>query len=252
MLLVIDMRQIRCLFLCICLLCAASSAVAGGEPLRVGLADDYPPLSYTDGAGQRMGFEYDLAQDLCRHLDRPCIWTFATQEELLQGLRDGSLDMIFSQRRDPEGKDLLYSRAYCHSRPMCIGRAHGPGPDDAGTRIGVYRDSLLEKLARKFWPGATIVSGSVGGMIRQLREGGIDVLFINDLAGYAFLLADGGQPFEPLEVPMIVDRETFGQRVAVRRCCPELLKDVDSGLKSLLYSGELHNRSRKYFQYIIY
>ena len=40
--------------------------------------------------------------------------------------------------------------------------------------------------------------------------------------------------------------------VAVRAGRPELLDAVNRALKALLYSGELHNRSRSYFQYIIY
>ena len=32
----------------------------------------------------------------------------------------------------------------------------------------------------------------------------------------------------------------------------ELLDAVNRALKALLYSGEFHNRSRSYFQYIIY
>ena len=57
--------------------------MAAGKELRVGLSDDYPPLSYMDGDGQRRGFEYDLADSLCRRLGRTCIWTFTTQEKLL-------------------------------------------------------------------------------------------------------------------------------------------------------------------------
>ena len=51
--------------------------------------DEYPPLSYTDEDGQRRGFEYELADSLCRRLGRTCVWTFTTQADLVQGLRDG-------------------------------------------------------------------------------------------------------------------------------------------------------------------
>lgn len=252
-LLVIDMQQIRCILACFVLLALASSALAREGGLRVGLADDYPPLCYVDGAGRRHGFEYDLARDLCRQLGRSCVWTFTTQEKLLEGLRDGSLDMIFAQRRGAAGQeDLLYSRAYYHSRPMCIGRPDGPDPGTPGVRIGVHRGSPLELWAGRSWPGAVIRSGSVGEMIQRLRAGDIDILFVNDLVGYAFLLTPEGQPFDRLNEPVIVDRKSFGSRVAVRRDRPELLDAVDKGLKALLYSGELHNRSRKYFQFIIY
>ena len=102
--------------------------MAAGKELRVGLSDDYPPLSYMDRDGQRRGFEYDLADSLCRRLGRACIWTFTTQEKLLQGLRDGSLDLIFAQRLEPKQEGLLYSNPYYHSRAMCIGRPGGLGP----------------------------------------------------------------------------------------------------------------------------
>lgn len=106
--------------------------------------------------------------------------------------------------------------------------------------------------ARGFWPEADIVTGSVQELIRRLRQGSIDVLFINDLAGYAFLLTDEGLEFDRLDVPFDAETRATGSCVAVRAGHPELLDAVNRALKALLYSGELHNRSRSYFQYIIY
>ena len=85
-----------------------------------------------------------------------------------------------------------------------------------------------------------------------LVQGSIDVLFINDLAGYAFLLTDEGLEFDRLDVPFDAETRATGSCVAVRAGRPELLDAVNRALKALLYSGELHNRSRSYFQYIIY
>lgn len=226
--------------------------MAAGKELHVGLTDEYPPLSYVDADGQRRGFEFDLAADLCRRLGRTCVWTFGTQEKLLRGLRDGSLDLIFAQRLEPKQEGLLYSTPYYHSRAMCIGRPGGRGPDEAGARIGVYRGSVLVQRARGFWPEAIIVTGSVQELIERLKQGSIDVLFINDLAGYAFLLTDAGLEFDRLDIPFDAETRATGSCVAVRAGRHDLLAAVNRELKTLLYSGELHNRSRNYFQYIIY
>lgn len=185
------MQQFLISALCLCLCLAATSAAASGRDLRVGLSDEYPPLSYIDEDGQRRGFEYELADSLCRRLGRTCVWTFTTQADLVQ-------------------------------------------------------------RARGFWPEADIVTGSVQELIRRLRQGSIDVLFINDLAGYAFLLTDEGLEFDRLDVPFDAETRATGSCVAVRAGRPELLDAVNRALKALLYSGELHNRSRSYFQYIIY
>lgn len=247
------MRRFLIILLYLCACAVPPQAAAQENPLHVGLTDDYPPLSYTDAQGRRAGFEYELAQALCRRLGRPCSWTFAPQEQLLRGLKDGRLDMIFAQRLEPEQAGLLYSRPYYHSRAMCVGRPGGRGPGDAGARVGVYRGSALEQYAAAAWPGAVIVSGSVGEMIAKLQRGEIDVLFINDIAGYAFLLRPEGQEFDRLEeVPTFTVQRTGGSRVAVGEGRERLLKAVDRELKRLLYSGELHNLSRIYFHYIIY
>lgn len=170
----------------------------------------------------------------------------------MQGLRNGSFDLIFAQRLEPKQEGLLYSTPYYHSRAMCIGRPGGRGPEEAGTRIGVYQGSVLVQRARGFWPEADIVTGSVQELIRRLRQGSIDVLFINDLAGYAFLLTDEGLEFDRLDVPFDAETRATGSCVAVRAGHPELLDAVNRALKALLYSGERHNLSRSYFQYIIY
>lgn len=246
------MKQFLSIILWLQLCLMVSPAAAAGRDLRVGLSDEYPPLSYIDEDGQRRGFEVDLAADLCRRLGRTCVWTFATQEKLLQGLRDGSLDLIFAQRLEPKQEGLLYSSPYYHSRAMCIGRPGGRGPQEAGARIGVYRGSVLVQRARSFWPEARIVTGSVQELIQRLKQGSIDVLFINDLAGYAFLLTDEGLEFDRLDVPFDAETKATGSCVAVREGRPDLLDAVNRALKALLYSGQLHNRSRIYFQYIIY
>lgn len=246
------MKQFLSIILWLQLCLMVSPAAAAGSDLRVGLSDEYPPLSYIGEDGQRRGFEVDLAADLCRRLGRTCVWTFATQEKLLQGLRDGSLDLIFAQRLEPKQEGLLYSSPYYHSRAMCIGRPGGRGPQEAGARIGVYRGSVLVQRARGFWPEARIVTGSVQELIRRLKQGSIDVLFINDLAGYAFLLTDEGLEFDRLDVPFDAETKATGSCVAVREGRPDLLDAVNRALKALLYSGQLHNRSRIYFQYIIY
>ena len=79
------MQQFLISALCLCLCLAATSAAASGRDLRVGLSDEYPPLSYIDEDGQRRGFEYELADSLCRRLGRTCVWTFTTQADLVQG-----------------------------------------------------------------------------------------------------------------------------------------------------------------------
>ena len=170
----------------------------------------------------------------------------------MQGLRNGSFDLIFAQRLEPKQEGLLYSTPYYHSRAMCIGRPGGRGPEEAGARIGVYQGSVLVQRARGFWPEADIVTGSVQELIRRLRQGSIDVLFINDLAGYVFLLTDEGLEFDRLDVPFDAETRATGSCVAVRAGRPELLDAVNRALKALLYSGERHNLSRSYFQYIIY
>ena len=137
------MQQFLISALCLCLCLAATSAAASGRDLRVGLSDEYPPLSYIDEDGQRRGFEYELADSLCRRLGRTCVWTFTTQADLVQGLRNGSFDLIFAQRLEPKQEGLLYSTPYYHSRAMCIGRPGGRGPEEAGARIGVYQGSVL-------------------------------------------------------------------------------------------------------------
>ena len=246
------MKQFLSIILWLQLCLMVSPAAAAGRDLRVGLSDEYPPLSYIDEDGQRRGFEVDLAADLCRRLGRTCVWTFATQEKLLQGLRDGSLDLIFAQRLEPKQEGLLYSSPNYHSRAMCIGRPGGRGPQEAGARIGVYRGSVLVQRARGFWPEARIITGSVQELIQRLKQGSIDVLFINDLAGYAFLLTDEGLEFDRLDVPFDAETKATGSCVAVREGRPDLLDAVNRALKALLYSGQLHNRSRIYFQYIIY
>ena len=144
----------------------------------------------------------------------------------MQGLRNGSFDLIFAQRLEPKQEGLLYSTPYYHSRATVHRRPGGRGPEEAGARIGVYQGSVLVQR-----PGA---SGrrrhrhrQCAGAHQRLRQGSIDVLFINDLAGYAFLLTDEGLEFDRLDVPFDAETRATGSCVAVRAGRPELLDAVN-------------------------
>lgn len=73
-------------------------------------------------------------------------------------------------------------------------------------------------------------------------------------AGDSLLSCDltAGLEFDRLDIPFDAETRATGSCVAVRAGRHDLLAAVNRELKTLLYSGELHNRSRNYFQYIIY
>lgn len=70
---------------------------AGAEPsskIRIATEGAYPPWNYTDGSGRLIGFEVDLARDLCRRMDVVCELVAKDWKDLFAGLEAGEYDAI--------------------------------------------------------------------------------------------------------------------------------------------------------------
>lgn len=99
-----------------------------GAKVRVATEGAYPPWNDTDASGKLVGFEIDLAADLCRRMKVTCKMVPRAWEGIIPALRAGEFDAIMSgmaitgKRR----KIITYSRPYAASPHAFVVRADGP------------------------------------------------------------------------------------------------------------------------------
>jgi len=103
---------------------AAVSVPAASETLSVGFDSDFPPFSFVDSEGRKTGFDYELAEAICRR----CGWTFdpvfLNWDEKDTLLEDGSIDCIWScfsitSRED----DYAWSVPYLNNQFVVVTRS---------------------------------------------------------------------------------------------------------------------------------
>ncbi|MDX1540721.1 MAG: transporter substrate-binding domain-containing protein, partial [Geminicoccaceae bacterium] len=76
---------------------AASAAPAQDwSTIRIATEGAYPPWNQTDASGQLIGFELDLAEDLCARMEAECEVMAQDWEGIIPALQDGKYDAIMA------------------------------------------------------------------------------------------------------------------------------------------------------------
>ncbi|HEX6143613.1 MAG TPA: lysine/arginine/ornithine ABC transporter substrate-binding protein [Geminicoccaceae bacterium] len=94
----------------------AASLAAAEEWSKVRIATEgaYPPWNHTDASGQLVGFELDLARDLCARMDAECEIVAQDWEGIIPALQDGKYDAIMAGMSitDERRKVIQFTDAY--------------------------------------------------------------------------------------------------------------------------------------------
>ena len=226
--------------------------------LRVGVERDYPPFSMQDEQGNTSGFDFDIANALCRTMKRECVILPMAFQELLDAMKEGRLDLIMAGLAvKPERlRYMNFSDSYYHSRSIYI-TGHGVSVTKEwmqGKRLGTQSGTAQRALAEKMWKG---VAGLYEyedhcGLIDALKSGEVDVVIIDGLAAYDFLLSKEGAAYSMQALPLELDSPTNNACIGVRKDDAQLLKQVNAGLSIVRLSGEYSRIARKYFPFSIY
>ncbi|MCY3825307.1 MAG: transporter substrate-binding domain-containing protein [Nitrospinae bacterium] len=135
-----------------------------GSTVRIATEGAYPPWNDTDASGKLVGFEIDLAADLCRRMKVTCVMIPRAWEGIIPALRAGAFDAIMSGMAITEErkKRITYSRPFAASPHVFVVRADGPLAGVSTKAASVTLGSLdaKEKAAigtlRKAFAGKTV------------------------------------------------------------------------------------------------
>ena len=226
--------------------------------LRVGVELDYPPFFMQDEQGNASGFDFDIASALCRDLERECVILPMAFEELLESMKQGRLDIIVAGLavKDDRRQYMNFSDSYYHSRSIYItGRDVSVTAEwMRGKRLGTQSGTAQRMLAERLWKD---VAGLYEfqdhrGMIEALKSGEVDIVIIDGLAAYDFLLSEEGSAFAMQELPLEEDSPTNNACIGVRKDAPRLLNDINKFIHDIKLSSEYSRIARKYFPFNIY
>lgn len=93
---------------------ASAKDWAKGSKVRIATEGAYAPWNFTDSAGRLVGFEVDLAADLCRRMEVECEVSQQAWEGIIPALQAGKYDVIMAGMSITEKRRevITFSRDY--------------------------------------------------------------------------------------------------------------------------------------------
>lgn len=87
---------------------------ADWSKIRIATEGAYAPWNFTDASGQLVGFELDLARDLCKRMNAECEIVAQAWDGIIPALQAGKYDVIMAGMSitDERKKVITFSRSY--------------------------------------------------------------------------------------------------------------------------------------------
>lgn len=248
--------------LLVCLLGWSGVVFAGDDypPLRVAVDAPYPPFAMVDKRGNLTGFDVDIANALCAELKRTCIIKSVPFDAIIPAIVAGEIDIAVSGM-SPTSERLKFvdfTDKYFRSLSIYLekkGSGHTLSPEGLkGLRLGAYKGTIQEEyLYKRFNATSTIVRGENNDVLMaMLRDGRVDLVLTDGLAGYVMLKSASGDDLEIVGDPVESGDVMDSSCIAVSRKLPELRLAINNAIQSLRRSGEYGKINRKYFNFNIY
>ena len=230
-------------------------ADADSKTLTVGFDAEYPPFGYKDDNGDYVGFDLDLAQEVCDNLGwelvkKPINWDSKDME-----LNSGSIDCIWNGfTMNGREDDYTFSEPYVDNSQVIV-VADDSGletlTDLAGKTVGVQAASAaLDLLQSEEEGGQKELADTFGALnefadyntaFTELQAGALDALAI-DVGVAKYQLNSRGEGFKILDETLNTEQYAIG----FKKGNTELCDIVNADLQKLADDGTVAELSEKY------
>ncbi len=218
--------------------------------LVIGLDANYPPMGFTDEAGEIVGFDIDVAQEACNRLGvelvkQPIDWD--TKEDDLNG---GLIDCIWNGMSisPARAESMNLSEPYIKNELIFVvpesSTAQTPS-DLSGMTVGVQSGSTTQEVleASGLYPSIRVeLFDDCLALFEQLKEGSVDAAFVDSVVAYYFIFSSEERLF-------VLDNSLSEEKCAVgfRKGDRELRDRVQELLSEMKADGTLGEISTKWF-----
>ena len=230
-------------------------ADAENKTLTVGFDAEYPPFGYKDDNGEYVGFDLDLAQEVCDNLGwelvkKPINWDSKDME-----LNSGSIDCIWNGfTMNGREDDYTFSVPYVDNSQVIV-VADNSGieklTDLAGKTVGVQAASAaLDLLQSEEEGGQKELADTFGALnefadyntaFTELQAGALDALAI-DIGVAKYQLNSRGEGFKILDETLNTEQYAIG----FKKGNDELCDIVNADLQKLADDGTVAELAEKY------
>ena len=250
------------------LIAVAMMSVAAGaqadewKKIRIGVEGAYPPFSSITESGQLVGFDIDIAIELCKTMGAECSLVPQDWDGIIPALLARKYDAIVASMSITEErqKKVAFTDKY-YSEAARFVHKKGSGIEItkaglAGKSVGVQRATTYDNfITGEFGDSVTIKRyGTQDEAYLDVVAGRLDLLLASALAvADGFLSTEQGADFEFVG-PGYTDPKYFGEgiAVAIRKKDTDLAEKFNAAIKTIRANGKYKAINDKYFDFDIY
>ena len=241
-------------------LCGGLSIASAAERLRIATEGAYPPFSFTHEQGQLAGFDVDIAQELCRHLEKDCEIIIVPWNELLSGLAAGRYAMIVASMAKTPAREQQaeFTDSYYRTRNVFIGHRDTGitevSPETArGKILATQADTTYADYLQKHYPAATLkFTATITDAFAALVRGEVALVLADNLSAFEFLRSSAGQELDFIGPPLAINETSEPAYIQVRKGDLALRDAINAALRKLWLDGTYHKINARYFPFSIY
>lgn len=239
-------------FLFSCFLALLSSSVHS-EPLRIGVDTNLKPFVYLDSKGQVSGFDIDIANAICKSMNRECRFVVMDWDGLIPSLRSRKDDALITSMSITEERERVvdFTRPYYKSPSQMVMRRDALSVAPSEIKIAVLRGSTDERYAKEVLSsvGYRVVGyGNHNEAFMDLKVGRVQAMLgpqIELIEGLKGFVDESAVSFVG---EVIDDEKYFGPGIGIAVRNGDKLRDtLNAEIVKLRESGEWKKISDRYF-----
>ena len=255
------------LVLSLSLVLAFSSATAAfaaiPQNIRIGTDPTYAPFESKNSQGELVGFDIDLAKELCKRINTQCTFVENPLDALIPSLKAKKIDAIMSSLSITEKRQqeiAFTDKLYAADSRLVVAKNSDIQPTVEslkGKRIGVLQGTPQETFGNEHWApkGIEIVSyQGQDNIYSDLTARRIDAAFQDEVAASeGFLKQPVGKDYK-FGGPSVKDEKLFGvgTGMGLRKEDNELREALNKAFAEMRADGTYEKLAKKYFDFDVY
>lgn len=241
-----------------------AGAASAQDVLRVGTEGAYPPYNSTNAAGELIGFEIDLANELCARMDMTCEFVAQDWDGIIPALENGRYDVIMAgmsitdERRERIAFTQGYSTTPANFVVMADSDLAGLETMEEvmaafdGATVGVQSATIHQNFLDQEMGDAVSVQlyPTQEDLQLDMLSGRVDAGLADYSAWQAFFESEDGADFTTTGPDLTgADYPVFGEGVGIglRQDDTELLAQLNAALCEVKADGTLEAMAQEWF-----
>ncbi len=250
------------LILALALGAAAVAASAQGKELKVAIDPTYEPFTFKTADGKPTGFDVDIANAVCEHIKRKCVFVEQVWDSMIPGLQAKKYDVIISSMSITEDrlKVVDFTDKYYNTPSKIVLKKDIKFTDAAslkGKKIGVLKGSTQEKYANgELKPAGVVVTPyeAQDQVYLDIKSGRLDGTVADTLEVQGgFLSKPEGKDYVFVGPELFIPKYFgTGAGFALRKGEAALKTELNGAIKAIRASGSYKKINDKYFKIDVY